>query len=232
MASYLDNFSDLQELGIDVSESYDTLSVSFAKAADHLQKLLPDVDSHMLLTLYGYYKQGTEGNCNAPKPSWYDVGLKDKWEAWARLGKMPRNEAKAIAVGEDVYGDCRGHLPSDMTMADFIKNGDVVEVQEYLGSGVKSANLNALDQEGLGVVHWAADSGNLEILKLLVDAGADLELRDGDGQTALHYAASCGHVDCVKFLLDKGADIGVFDNDGNSLADVTNDDDIKELLMK
>ncbi|KAG5888223.1 hypothetical protein JTB14_035572 [Gonioctena quinquepunctata] len=255
MASYVDNFSDLQELGINVSESYDALSVSFAKAADHLQKLLPNVDNQTLLTLYGYYKQGTEGTCNAPKPSWYDVRSKAKWEAWNKLGKMPRNEAKTMYIDtlkkldptfETILENgapteqwvkvssmmAESISSSDMRIADFIKSGDVMEVQKYLRGGVKSANLNVLDQEGLGVVHWAADSGNLEILKLLVDAGAGLELRDGDGQTALHYAASCGHVHCVKFLMDKGADVGVLDNDGNSPADVTNDDDIKELLMR
>ncbi|XP_074027424.1 acyl-CoA-binding domain-containing protein 6 [Leptinotarsa decemlineata] len=251
MASFVDNFSDLQELGINVSESNDPLSISFSKAADHLQKILPNVDNQTLLTLYGYYKQGTEGPCNTPKPSWYDIRSKAKWEAWHKLGDMPSKEAKTFYVENikaldpsfeaDLSEDPKDHwvkvssmpaenIPSsDMTLTDYVKSGEVAEVEKLLKS--ERSKMNDLDGDGLALLHWATDRGNLDMIKVLVDAGADLGVRDVEGQTALHYACSCGHVSCVEYLLSKGADSRVLDDDGNSPTDVTTDTVIKDLLM-
>lgn len=46
-----------------------------------------------------------------------------------------------------------------------------------------------------------------ESLRLLLEAGADINLPDYDGDTALIVAAGRGDEECVKFLLDNGADI-------------------------
>lgn len=55
---------------------------------------LGSLENDTLLKLYGLYKQSNEGPCNVPKPSWYDMKGKAKWEAWKSLGSLDRNEAK------------------------------------------------------------------------------------------------------------------------------------------
>eukprot|EP00128_Syssomonas_multiformis_P001083 Colp12_sorted_trinity150504_noHs@13535 len=52
------------------------------------------------LKFYGYYKQVTEGPCTAAKPSFWDVVGVKKWEAWNRLGNMPKEEAMELYVEE------------------------------------------------------------------------------------------------------------------------------------
>lgn len=53
----------------------------------------------------------------------------------------------------------------------------------------------------------AAESGDLEKLKLRLEAGDDIESRDrGTGRTPLLSAVIEGHIDVVKLLLEKGAD--------------------------
>ncbi len=52
----------------------------------------------------------------------------------------------------------------------------------------------------------AAQRGNREILRILLEAGADPAERDEMGRTALHHAAACGREECVKELLAAGAD--------------------------
>jgi len=52
----------------------------------------------------------------------------------------------------------------------------------------------------------ASRKGNLDIVKMLVEAGASLELRTEDGSTPLHNAVASGQVDVVKLLLLSGAD--------------------------
>jgi ankyrin repeat protein len=44
-------------------------------------------------------------------------------------------------------------------------------------------------------------------LKVLVDAGADVNMADVDGDTPLIIAAVCGEADSVEFLLENGADV-------------------------
>jgi ankyrin repeat protein len=49
-------------------------------------------------------------------------------------------------------------------------------------------------------LHQAARGGNIEVVKLLLEAGADPLLRDGDGKTASELAAQGGHANVVEVL--------------------------------
>ncbi|EMP34482.1 Acyl-CoA-binding domain-containing protein 6 [Chelonia mydas] len=46
-----------------------------------------------LLYLYARYKQVKFGNCNTPKPSFFDFEGKQKWEAWKALGDSSPHQA-------------------------------------------------------------------------------------------------------------------------------------------
>jgi len=57
-------------------------------------------------------------------------------------------------------------------------------------------------------VHWAASAadcdGSDECLRVLLDAGADVEARVASGRTALVLAARSGHLHAVRLLLRHG----------------------------
>jgi ankyrin repeat protein len=53
---------------------------------------------------------------------------------------------------------------------------------------------------------FAARSGDVESLRLLLDAGAALEETGADGYSLLLLAAHSGHTELAKFLLERGAD--------------------------
>ena len=57
----------------------------------------------------------------------------------------------------------------------------------------------------------AAWSGNLTTVKMLLDAGADIDFLDGEGKTALIWAALLERDDVVRYLLDKRASIDIKD---------------------
>ena len=52
----------------------------------------------------------------------------------------------------------------------------------------KGANLNAKDNMGMTVLHFAANKFNFGIARYLVDKGADVNALDNYGLTALHRA--------------------------------------------
>ena len=53
-------------------------------------------------------------------------------------------------------------------------------------------------------VHWAADWGRVEVLRTLVQLGADVHAVDTRGDTALHLASNAKTVAC---LLEAGAEL-------------------------
>uniref|UniRef100_A0A8C3SQC3 ACB domain-containing protein n=1 Tax=Chelydra serpentina TaxID=8475 RepID=A0A8C3SQC3_CHESE len=54
----------------------------------------------VMLQFYSYYKQATVGSCEIPRPGFWDPIGRYKWDAWNRLGKMPKEEAMAAYVSE------------------------------------------------------------------------------------------------------------------------------------
>jgi ankyrin repeat protein len=58
----------------------------------------------------------------------------------------------------------------------------------------------------------------LEVVKLLIDLGIDVNAADDYGITALMVAANIGDVPTIQYMIDKGADLGAYDlgkkNDG------------------
>ncbi|KAI9707433.1 MAG: hypothetical protein M1836_000394 [Candelina mexicana] len=58
------------------------------------------------------------------------------------------------------------------------------------------------------MLHSVAEAGDAEVVKLLLEHGADKEATDEwEDERALHAAARKGHLEIIKLLLDHGADI-------------------------
>jgi cytohesin len=94
------------------------------------------------------------------------------------------------------------------------ENGNLIKVQTALENG---ANPNAKNNNnGSTPLHIAAYKGHVEIVKILLDRGADLNAKDNTGHAPLHWAAIEGHVDVVRVLLDRGANPNAKNNTGHT----------------
>ena len=74
----------------------------------------------------------------------------------------------------------------------------------------------ALASDGSTALHAAAAKGHANIVRLLLDGGADALVVDKELRTPLHLVALAGHGLCVKALLDAGADPEGRDGTGSS----------------
>lgn len=77
-------------------------------------------------------------------------------------------------------------------------------------------NINHVLESGDTLIHYAVLAENLEIVKILIDKGIDVNAKDRySGQTCLHYCGQNGNIDMAKLLLDNGALLSVTDLYGN-----------------
>ncbi len=80
----------------------------------------------------------------------------------------------------------------------------------------------------------AAKKGHVEVIQILLDSGAHINLRNDLGSSAMMEAVISGKKTAVSFLLQRGADFGVSDIQGKNLlhyAAVGSDVDILEILL-
>jgi len=64
----------------------------------------------------------------------------------------------------------------------------------------------------LGMV--LAHSGDIELVQLLIQKGADVNALDHAGNTPLHYAAESGNIPLIRILLDAGANVDSINRQG------------------
>jgi ankyrin repeat protein len=89
-----------------------------------------------------------------------------------------------------------------------IKRRDVGAVRGLLAAGVDLEPASG-PNDVTKPLAYAAAYGNLEIVKLLVKAGADLNGRVAYGDVALIKAAEHSNDDILEYLIEQGADVNV-----------------------
>jgi hypothetical protein len=68
--------------------------------------------------------------------------------------------------------------------------------------------------KGAAVLLEVCKKDSTEMVKMLVENGADVNARDEDGATPLMFLAAAGELELIKLLLQKGAQINARDNKG------------------
>ena len=83
-----------------------------------------------------------------------------------------------------------------------VKTGDTESVVELLDEGVP---VDIKDDEGLSLLHWAAQGGHVTTMRLLIRRGCNVDSVDDKGITPLHLAAAMGQTKSVRELIRKRA---------------------------
>ena len=67
-------------------------------------------------------------------------------------------------------------------------------------------SINSVDERGTSLLMWASASGKLDIMRYLIEQGADPNIgRTSDQSPALIFAVYFGQAEAVQLLIDSGA---------------------------
>lgn len=79
----------------------------------------------------------------------------------------------------------------------------LLEAESWKGANDRQAAVRKHMFKSGEVLALAVKANFVVIVKLLVEAGADIDYQDDQGETALHVAARFGHTECAKILLEE-----------------------------
>lgn len=115
-----------------------------------------------------------------------------------------------------------------------IKRNDIEKVKELILAGF-DVNTKDFYWGTIPLHHAVCANANIEIVKFLLDNGAEVNAQNKYKSTPLHWAASFSNKYIVKLLLDNGATIDIKDNNGHTplhRAILENNKAVIELLIK
>uniref|UniRef100_A0A8C7GME7 CASK interacting protein 2 n=1 Tax=Oncorhynchus kisutch TaxID=8019 RepID=A0A8C7GME7_ONCKI len=126
-----------------------------------------------------------------------------------------------------------------------VKTGDLPSTQKLLAKlkasrnkllgSTKRLNVNYQDGDGFSALHHAALTGTTDLLSVLLEAQATVDIKDRNGMRPLHYAAWQGKADSVLMLLRAGAGVNGVSQDGHiplHLAAQYGHYDVSEMLLQ
>ncbi|XP_035281675.1 protein phosphatase 1 regulatory subunit 12A isoform X3 [Anguilla anguilla] len=96
------------------------------------------------------------------------------------------------------------------------------DARQWLNSGQINDVRHA--KSGGTALHVAAAKGYAEVLKLLIQAGYDVNIKDYDGWTPLHAAAHWGKEESCRILVDNLCDMDAINKVGQTAFDVADED--------
>ncbi len=92
--------------------------------------------------------------------------------------------------------------------------GQIKAMQAIMESG--ELDVDSRDSDGWTALMYAAKSGHDDIIQLLLDAGATVDIENDAKETALHLASTYGRTQVVRLLLEADADFTVVDASGRT----------------
>ncbi|KAI9883086.1 MAG: hypothetical protein M1823_005158 [Watsoniomyces obsoletus] len=127
--------------------------------------------------------------------------------AWFDEGGAARVLLENVVLLDDTSRAMHGeHL---LTAASY---GYTKAVERLLDQGVP---VNFCDDDRGSALHVSIKSGNMDLVRLLLEEGADVNLRPGGAHgisTALHLAIDQGSLELVRLLIQHGADVEAVDD--------------------
>lgn len=150
-----------------------------------------------------------------------------KWSQREKEYNSNKRKKEAVIVKKVRKKDYKVHFVPSVMLLEAAARNDIDEVKRLLMLGVSPDSTN---EDGLTALHQCCIDDSEEMMKLLVEFGANVNAKDSEQWTPLHAAATCGHIHIVKYLIAKGADLLAVNADGNMPYDICDDDSTLDFI--
>ncbi|XP_066142046.1 serine/threonine-protein phosphatase 6 regulatory ankyrin repeat subunit B isoform X7 [Euwallacea fornicatus] len=192
--SLLDRMIDLgSDVGARNNDNYNVLHIASMHSREDVVKLL--------LGKKGVDPYSTGGSRN--QTAVHLVASRQTGTATAILRALLQTAGKDIRLKVDG----RGKVP--LLLA--VEAGNQSMCRELLNT-LTSEQLKAAAANGDTALHLAVRRKDIDMVRILVDYGTNVDIRNGDGQTPLHIAAAEGDEVLVKYFYGVRASASVTDN--------------------
>ena len=114
-------------------------------------------------------------------------------------------------------GNFREYQAKTQALCQAKTQGEILLLNRLLGAEINIANSSGRTPLHIAICTGAGAAGGgsrVDMVKALLDGGADPNRADNSGQTPLHCAAGLGLLDIVSMLLEAGAKPNVVDKAG------------------
>ena len=99
------------------------------------------------------------------------------------------------------------------------RQGEVGYIIQHISAGTDVNEVN--NSNGQIALHYASTHNHLQIIKMLIDNNANINLKDKIGMTPLHLTALGGHREATKIIINSGALLNLVNIYGETPLDVT-----------
>ena len=97
---------------------------------------------------------------------------------------------------------------NDSTKKDKDDNSIIYDPDHIPISLLPRDSNDAANTDGMTALHFAAQNGDTEVVKYLIENGADIHAQDTIlSRSAIHFAAENGNLDCVKYIAEQKGDL-------------------------
>jgi uncharacterized protein len=147
-----------------------------------------------------------------------DLNYEDD-DGWTPLHHAEHNghhAVTAVLVEAGAYIDWRNESDGKSVLDWALDEGDEASVRRLVALGAMIVAPKSWGQFCAVPLHRTSAAGNVAMVELLIELGAEVEAMDYEGQTALLNAAHSGHIDVIEVLVEAGADVDWCDEEGNT----------------
>lgn len=110
----------------------------------------------------------------------------------------------SLAATAPVFSAANPAAPDPVAFTNSMELGDLRQAETWLDAGMPPDYPGSRTGSGLMIAAW---EGRIELMRLFVERGADIDKLNANGESAIALAAWRGHLEAVKWLLERGARI-------------------------
>ncbi|KAK8016092.1 NB-ARC and ankyrin domain protein [Apiospora rasikravindrae] len=138
-----------------------------------------------------------------------------------QLGEMANSSLENVQIQASDYEDWCGVFSRSFSFSSqkgvvthLVEAGDVKLLKVLCTT--EHFDFRSKDKMGLPPLLYAADKGHVDIAKLLIERGADVDAAGSSGWTPLTLALDRGHIDMARLLIERGADVNTTGSSGRT----------------